>query len=289
MATTSYTTIDGEIISENRGGVERDYMPDPLGSTLALLDNTQTKTDTFTYWPYGQVKTRTGTTVTPFQYIGTRGYYQDSSTKSYVRARYLDTQKSRWMTVDPIGFEGGDWNLYGYSSTNPVSQSDPNGLKSAPCRLRTLDYCDKSRSHECGNRAENCFCRVSNLICNLIVNTKGSEQSKRLDCLNKCMHENWKSRGGDFGGADAICKENGISSKACCKATISAEQKGFTACNDTKCKGIGKIPRIVFPFPFNGSEQTRIQVGQHYCCKGGLFGDPLPPGYPRNRPGYFGI
>ena len=52
-----YTVIDGEVVSENRGGVERDYVPDPLGSTVALLDNTQTKTDTFTYWPYGEVKT----------------------------------------------------------------------------------------------------------------------------------------------------------------------------------------------------------------------------------------
>ena len=63
----TYTTINGEIISENRNGVERDYVPDPLGSTLALLYNTQIKTDTFTYWPYGQVKTRTGTTASPFQ------------------------------------------------------------------------------------------------------------------------------------------------------------------------------------------------------------------------------
>ena len=49
----AYTVLDGEIISENRGGVERDYVPDPLGSTVALLDNTQAQTDTFTTWPLG--------------------------------------------------------------------------------------------------------------------------------------------------------------------------------------------------------------------------------------------
>src|SRR5947207_2497373 len=48
------TVVNGEVLSENRGGVKRDYLPDPLGSTVALLDNTQTKTDTFTYWPYGE-------------------------------------------------------------------------------------------------------------------------------------------------------------------------------------------------------------------------------------------
>ena len=127
MGTVSYTVLDGEIISENRNGVERDYMPDPQGNTLALLDNTQTKTDTFSYWPYGEVKTRTGTTPTPFQSIGTRGYYQDSSTKTYVRARYLDTQKGRWLTVDPIGFDGGNSNLYCYVDNRPTYDIDPNG------------------------------------------------------------------------------------------------------------------------------------------------------------------
>ena len=48
-----YTVIDGEVVSEKRSGVERDYVPDPLGSTVALLDNTQAQTDTFAYWPYG--------------------------------------------------------------------------------------------------------------------------------------------------------------------------------------------------------------------------------------------
>src|SRR5437016_14212477 len=104
----AYTVVDGEVLSENRGGVKRDYVPDPLGSTVALLDNSQAQTDTFTYWPYGEVKTRTGNTATPFQFVGTVGYYRDSASKTYVRARYLDTQKGRWLTQDPIGFNGED-------------------------------------------------------------------------------------------------------------------------------------------------------------------------------------
>src|SRR5437763_6382912 len=98
-----YTVVDGEVVSENRNGVKRDYVPDPLGSTVALLDNTQAQTDTFTYWPYGEVKTRTGTTDTPFQFVGTWGYYRDSTTKTYVRARYLNTAVARWLTNDPVG------------------------------------------------------------------------------------------------------------------------------------------------------------------------------------------
>ena len=90
-----YTVFDGEIVSENRGGVLRDYVPDPLGSTVALLDSTQAQTDTFEYWPYGEAKTRTGATLAPFQYLGTTGYYRDSAGKDYVRTRVLDAVKTR--------------------------------------------------------------------------------------------------------------------------------------------------------------------------------------------------
>ena len=40
MSVVNYLTVDGEILSETRDGVERDYLPDPLGSTAALLDDT---------------------------------------------------------------------------------------------------------------------------------------------------------------------------------------------------------------------------------------------------------
>jgi RHS repeat-associated protein len=112
--------------------VRKLYVPDPLGSTVALLDNTQTQTDTFTYWPYGEVRTRTGTTPTPFQYVGTKGCYQDSSSRTYMRARVLDVQQGRWQTQDPIGFEGGDWNLYRYTVNRPVQDTDPSGQGCGP-------------------------------------------------------------------------------------------------------------------------------------------------------------
>src|SRR5438132_14014422 len=107
-----YEVINGEVIAEKRGGVRRCYVPDPLGSTVALLDNTQSKTDTFEYWPYGEVRTRTGTTATPFQYVGTWGCYRDSSTRTYARARTYRQDHGRWMTQDPIGFMGGESNLH---------------------------------------------------------------------------------------------------------------------------------------------------------------------------------
>lgn len=127
MGTVTYMSIDGEILSENRDGVIRDYVPDPLGSTVAMLDATQTKTDEVTYWPYGEVRTRTGTNGTPFLFLGTLGYHTDNSGKSYVRARVLESKKARWLTEDPIGFGGGDTSLYRYADDNPLTVTDPRG------------------------------------------------------------------------------------------------------------------------------------------------------------------
>jgi RHS repeat-associated protein len=128
MTTVRYTTIKGEVIAEKRNGSRRLYVPDPLGSTVALLDNTQTQVDTFAYWPYGEVRTSTGTTPPPFQFVGTAGYYTDGVSRSYVRARYLHTQKTKWSTEDPIGFLGGDSNLTRYVSNRPTILRDPSGL-----------------------------------------------------------------------------------------------------------------------------------------------------------------
>lgn len=38
----------------------------------------------------------------------------------------------RWLTPDPIEFEGGDPNLYGYVGNNPTNKTDPSGLQERP-------------------------------------------------------------------------------------------------------------------------------------------------------------
>jgi RHS repeat-associated protein len=142
MGTVRYTTVDGEVIAEERGGVRSLYVPDPLGSTVALLDNTQAQTDTFEYWPYGEVRTRTGATATPLQFVGTAGYYRDSASRTYVRARTLDTQKGRWLTTDPVGFDAGDVNLYRYAANMAVTLTDPSGMDFA------IGYCGPNMSRK---------------------------------------------------------------------------------------------------------------------------------------------
>jgi RHS repeat-associated protein len=47
----------------------------------------------------------------------------------YYRARYYDPKACRFLTKDPIGFAGGDVNLYRYVTNNPINWIDPEGLK----------------------------------------------------------------------------------------------------------------------------------------------------------------
>jgi RHS repeat-associated protein len=43
----------------------------------------------------------------------------------YYRARYYDPKVGRFISKDPIGFDGGDVNLYQYVGNNPVNFTDP--------------------------------------------------------------------------------------------------------------------------------------------------------------------
>jgi RHS repeat-associated protein len=126
-----YLTLDGEVLSEKRGASRYVYGVDPLGSVVHLLDSGLNRAGTYVYWPYGEVLSHTGAD-TPMQYVGRWGYYTATTNRLYVRARWLRPDLGRWMTEDPIGFEGGDWNLYGYARKSPTSHGDPTGLIGLP-------------------------------------------------------------------------------------------------------------------------------------------------------------
>ncbi len=51
----------------------------------------------------------------------------------YYRARYYQPGLARFIGEDPIGFRGGDFNLYAYVSNGPTNRSDPTGLSGAAC------------------------------------------------------------------------------------------------------------------------------------------------------------
>jgi len=128
-----------QVISDTRGITLQYILRDQLGSTRALLDGAGNTVATYTYDPYGNVVSHTGSAATPF---GFAGQYTDAETGlQYLRARYYDPGTGQFMSVDPLVDETGQ--PYAYTSGNPLNNTDPTGLFCVPfvtrggCRLPT--------------------------------------------------------------------------------------------------------------------------------------------------------
>ena len=127
-----YTTIDRVLVHEDRGGVERQYVGDPLGSLVGELDENQNLTYTAEYWPYGEVRTESGSKQSEWGYVGLLGYLTDLATLLYVRARHYLPHRARWLIVDPLWPEE---RAYEYSYCSPLTQFDPFGRQPSGCPI----------------------------------------------------------------------------------------------------------------------------------------------------------
>jgi len=78
------------------------------------------------YDEFGNVLTDTNPGFQPFGFAG--GLYDRDTQLTRFGARDYDPEVGRWTGKDPIGFEGGDANLYGYVLNDPVNFTDPLGL-----------------------------------------------------------------------------------------------------------------------------------------------------------------
>jgi RHS repeat-associated protein len=118
----------GNQLSQRRSGTTSYYHFDALGSTLQLTGSTGTVTDSYLYRAFGDLVASSGATVNPYQYVGRKGYIYDGDLDNFqVRARRYDPTTGRWWSRDPIGFAGGDANLYRYVGNNPLALTDPSG------------------------------------------------------------------------------------------------------------------------------------------------------------------
>ncbi len=142
-----YATMNGQLVEENRGGTITEYVPDTLGSVIQTTNASGTQTSSATYWPYGDTRTSTGTNPSPWNFVGTYGYYVDSgqsgSPRYYIRARDYRPDLSRWLTVDPL------WPklvAYLYCLGDPVTDIDPLGMfTKAECRAACVMLKPKDR------------------------------------------------------------------------------------------------------------------------------------------------
>lgn len=240
-----YTQFCGMLVHETRNGVDREYLPDPLGSTAALLDSNQQISDSWEYWPYGEVMSRTGTNPTPFTFVGLLGYFQEILDKlTYIRARWYQPGYGRWSTVDPIW---PDERAYGYVGNSPVYHLDPLGT----CRVKVTGCSDVDE-----NKVQVMFTRLCAVTSNL---------KPLLDCLLKTNVTCHSSPLGDAEGSMHDCIANACNPKSDCVINVRC------------AKGSEHYWKCQFPSP-NPCALADIQKGEIILCKE-FFSKECQPGY----------
>jgi RHS repeat-associated protein len=114
-----------EPFAESRAMAASYYEQDFIGSVTSLTNGTGALANTYTYDSFGKLTASTGTLTNRFQFTG-REF--DSETGIYFyRARYYDSAQGRFISEDPIRFDGGN-DFYTYVHDNPVLFRDPTGL-----------------------------------------------------------------------------------------------------------------------------------------------------------------
>jgi RHS repeat-associated protein len=105
------------------------YHFNAVGSTIAMSDSTQAIVNTYSYDAFGNIAANSIENVPqPFKFVGQHGVMTEPNGFYYMQARYYDPSVGRFISEDPIGFEGGDANLMVYARNNPITFYDPNGL-----------------------------------------------------------------------------------------------------------------------------------------------------------------
>jgi RHS repeat-associated protein len=109
-----------------RNGTKYRFVLDHLGSPRTIVDSaTGEVAQEIDYDEYGNVIRDTQPGFQPFGFAG--GLYDTDTGLVLFGARDYDPSTGRWTAKDPIGFAGGDTNLYGYVLDDPLNLTDPEG------------------------------------------------------------------------------------------------------------------------------------------------------------------
>jgi RHS repeat-associated protein len=127
--------ISGTVKYQNGPGIDNKlkmegslyFLQDHLGSTVALTKSDGSVTETNSYDSFGNPSATSFST--RYQFTGRE--FDSFNGLQFSRARWYDPNLGRFISEDPIGFGGGDVNLYGYVRNRPLNRRDPLGLDDA--------------------------------------------------------------------------------------------------------------------------------------------------------------
>jgi RHS repeat-associated protein len=99
-----------------------------VGSLRLVADGSGNVVKRISYDSFGNILEDTNPSFTiPFGFAG--GLHDRDTGLVRFGYRDYDPEVGRWAAKDPIGFAGGDTDLYGYVLNDPINYIDPYGLK----------------------------------------------------------------------------------------------------------------------------------------------------------------
>jgi RHS repeat-associated protein len=110
-----------------KNGTTYRIITDQIGSVRLVVDvasgNIAQRID---YDEFGVVLLDTNPNFQPFGFAG--GLYDSNTQLTRFGARDYDAETGRWMAKDPILFDGGQFNLYSYTDSDPINFLDETGF-----------------------------------------------------------------------------------------------------------------------------------------------------------------
>ncbi|RKZ90335.1 MAG: hypothetical protein DRR19_10400 [Candidatus Parabeggiatoa sp. nov. 1] len=171
-----------------KGGKTYRILSDHLGSPRLVIDITDgSVVQRMDYDAFGNVLSDSNIGFQPFGFAG--GIYDADTGLTRFGARDYDPETGRWTAKDPIGFDGGDSNLYGYVLSDPVNLVDPFGLLSNKSKIA---ICALVVAGKAINKGERCKEIVRDAMYNFNLHQickSGSVSACQIACV---ANEFWK-------------------------------------------------------------------------------------------------
>ena len=119
-----------------------------MGSITSLTDETGNVVQEYKYDSFGNITyIKDISFIQPFTFTGRE--YDPETGLYFYRERTLNSRLGIFHQEDPIGFAGGDVNLYRYVGNNPVNFVDPLGLLLADPNASTGQFPRRNSSQTC--------------------------------------------------------------------------------------------------------------------------------------------
>ncbi len=105
------------------------YLKDHLGSVRATIDEKGNRVGYDDYYPFGEIMPgrSSNSAIADAKYKFTGKERDVETSLDYFGARYYDSWRGQWLSVDPRADKYPGWSPYMYSADNPIGFLDPDG------------------------------------------------------------------------------------------------------------------------------------------------------------------